>query len=74
MENQHRLIKGYKELTQEDINLMNEIKSKGAILLELFEKLEANDSLDKRWLEEAKINLQTGFMQLTRSVTKPGFF
>jgi hypothetical protein len=32
MENQHRKIKGYRELSQEEIDLMNEIKSKGAEL------------------------------------------
>ena len=29
MENQHRKIKGYRELTQEEIDLMNMIKEKG---------------------------------------------
>ena len=32
MENQHRQIKGYRELTQVEIDLMNEIKTKGAEL------------------------------------------
>lgn len=35
MENQHRLIKGYRELSKNDIELMNKIKQKGAELLEL---------------------------------------
>jgi len=35
MENQHRKIKGYRELTQEEVDLMNRIKEKGAELLEL---------------------------------------
>lgn len=35
MENQHRKIKGYRELSQEEIDLMNRIKAKGAELLEL---------------------------------------
>lgn len=39
MENQHRKIKGYRELSQEEIDLMNEIKSKGAELGELVEKI-----------------------------------
>lgn len=50
MENQHRQIKGYRELTQEEINLMNEIKSKGAELGELVEKLRATSTLDQRWV------------------------
>ena len=35
MDNQHRKIKGYRELSQEEIDLMNRIKAKGAELLEL---------------------------------------
>lgn len=35
MENQHRKISGYRELSQEEVDLMNRIKAKGAELLEL---------------------------------------
>lgn len=35
MENQHRKIAGYSELSQTEIDLMNRIKAKGAELLEL---------------------------------------
>ena len=35
MENQHRKIKGYRELSQSEIDLMNRIKAKGTELLEL---------------------------------------
>lgn len=35
MENQHRKISGYRELSQDDIDLMNRIKAKGAELLSL---------------------------------------
>ena len=35
MENKHRKIKGYRELSQAEIYLMNRIKAKGAELLEL---------------------------------------
>ena len=37
MENQHRKIVGYHELTQEDIDLMNQIKEVGRELLHLQE-------------------------------------
>ena len=39
MDNQHRKIKGYRELTQVEIDLMNEIKTKGVELSELCKKL-----------------------------------
>jgi hypothetical protein len=74
MDNQHRQIKGYRELSQEEIDLMNEIKGKGAELGELIEKLRASDSLDQRWVSIGATDLQTGLMALTRSVAKPGFF
>jgi len=39
MENQHRKIAGYRELSQAEIDLMNRIKAKGAELLELHAEL-----------------------------------
>ena len=74
MENQHRKIKGYRELTQEEINLMNEVKQKGAELGELFEKLELIEDLDKRWLFIGKTDLQKGLMATTRAIARPNFF
>ena len=35
MENQHRKISGYRELSQQEIDMMDRIKAKGAELLEL---------------------------------------
>lgn len=74
MENQHRHIKGYRELTEEDIALMNEIKTKGAELGDLVAKLKATNGLDYRWVEIGATDLQTGLMALTRSVAQPTFF
>lgn len=48
MENQHRKISGYRELSQEEIDLMNEIKAKGIELCELVEKLRNTAGLDQR--------------------------
>jgi hypothetical protein len=74
MENQHRQIKGYRELSAEEITLMNEIKTKGAELGDLIGKLRANESLDQRWVSIGATDLQTGLMALTRSVAQPTFF
>lgn len=41
MDNQHRKISGYRELTQEEIDLMNRVKAKGAELLELQREVSA---------------------------------
>lgn len=40
MDNQHRQIKGYRELSQAEIDLMNEIKTKGAELQALCNKVD----------------------------------
>lgn len=39
MENQHQKIKGYRELNQEEIDLMNRIKTKGEELMQLQHEL-----------------------------------
>lgn len=74
MDNQHREIKGYRELNAEEIALMNEVKSKGAELGELVAKLRAIEGLDQRWVSIGATDLQTGLMALTRGVAKPTFF
>lgn len=74
MDNQHRQIKGYRELSQEEINTMNEIKEAGIALGILTDKLRALSGIDRRWFDIGVTDLQTGLMALTRSVAKPGFF
>ena len=73
MDNQHRKIKGYRELSEEEIHVMNEIKEQGIKLSELIEKLHELGA-DTRWLKIGKTDLQKGVMALTRSVAKPDFF
>jgi len=46
MENQHKHIKGYRELSKEEIDLMNRIKEKGAELLMLQNELANRLSTD----------------------------
>ena len=74
MENQHRKIKGYKELSQEEIDIMNVIKEHGATIGDLVERLRESDDLDQRWISIGATNLQQGFMALTRAVARPDFF
>jgi hypothetical protein len=73
MENQHRKIKGYRELSQAEIDVMNAIKEKGVELGELIETLRGTDA-DQRWVSIGATELQQGLMALTRSVAKPEFF
>jgi hypothetical protein len=74
MDNQHRKIAGYRELDQVEIDLMNEIKAKGAELGALIERLRATPNLDQRWVSIGATDFQTGLMALTRAVAKPTFF
>lgn len=74
MDNQHREIKGYRELNEEEIAAMNEVKQKGVELGELVQKLRESGEYDKRWLSIGATDLQTGLMALTRAIAKPKFF
>lgn len=77
VDNQHRQIKGYRELSTEEIALMNKIKTKGAEMGELVAELKdlrVNSALDQRWVSIGATHLQEGFMALTRAVAKPDFF
>lgn len=74
MDNQHREIKGYRELSEHEIAVMNLVKGHGEALGELVEKLRAMPETDKRWVSIGATDLQTGLMALTRSIAKPTFF
>ncbi len=74
MDNQHRQIKGYRELSQAEIDAMNEIKTKGAEIGELVAKLRAQEGLDQRWVSIGATHMQEGLMALTRGVAQPTFF
>jgi len=74
MDNQHKKIKGYRDLSQQEIDDMNESKELAAQVGTLIEKLETIDSIDKRWLSIAKTDLQKGFMAMVRSIAQPTTF
>lgn len=74
MENQHKKIKGYNSLSQEQIDLMNEVKTKGNELGALIDKLQGKEDIDSRWLNIGKTDCQKGIMSIVRSITKPDSF
>lgn len=76
MDNQHKKIKGYRDLSQEEIDLMNESKELAEQCRQYISKLDSTSSfdIDKRWLNIGKTDLQKGFMALTRSIAKPDGF
>lgn len=84
MDNQHREIKGYRELNAAEVALMNQIKQKGAELGELVAQMRAMPNpgdvvptlptTDKRWVSIGATHMQEGLMALTRAVAQPTFF
>ena len=74
MENQHQHIKGYRDLSQAEIDAMNAIKAKGEELGALVESLRGNPALDQRWVSIGATDLQTGIMALVRAVAQPTTF
>ena len=74
MENQHRKISGYSELTEHEIALMNQIKKQGEALGDLVEQLRTTTGLDQRWVSIGATDLQKGLMALTRGVAQPTTF
>jgi hypothetical protein len=71
MENQHKKITGYRDLTQSEIDGMNSIKALEAGTGELFKQIGQIEGVDPRLLALAKTNLQQGFMWFVRSIAKP---
>lgn len=67
-------ITGYRNLSPEEVALMNGIKASGNDLGAMIESLEKIPTIDKRWLAIAKTDLQKGFMSLTRAVAQPTSF
>jgi len=87
MDNQHRSIKGYRDLTQHEIDLMNKIKAFGPQLESLINEIhdhlnsQVGDMFDSdidfepfKWMDMGKRDLQTGLMFLTRAVAQPNSF
>lgn len=76
MDNQHQKIKGYRDLSQAEIDLMNDAKAKAEEVGKLIDVLNNMQSIsvDKRWLAIAKTDLQKGFMSLVRSIAQPTTF
>lgn len=74
MDNQHKKIKGYRDLSQEEIDLMNEAKELAEEVGLLVEKMKALPSNDQRWIATGATDLQKGFMCIIRGVAQPTSF
>ena len=74
MKDQHEKITGYRDLSQEEIDLMNEGKALAEQCGAFIAKLEAYEEADKRNVALGKTNLQQGFMWAIRAVARPTTF
>lgn len=74
IENQHKKIVGYRDLSAKEIALMNKIKESGKTLEALVAELRSMQGLDQRWVSIGATDLQTGLMALTRGVAQPTSF
>jgi hypothetical protein len=67
-------IAGYRELTEEEIEGINNIKRVANLVGELVQECREWEGLDQRWVSVGATDLQKGFMALTRSIAKPDSF
>ena len=87
MKNQHTKIKGYRDLAQEEIDLINEAKDLEARCLAFHRKVDkhldeqcdisdaeycrVNEASAHRWHAIARTDIEIGFMALVRSIAQP---
>lgn len=75
MENQHKLIKGYRDLSEEEIAAMNKGKALAEEVGKWIDELQAQGiKLDQRAVSLGKTNLQQGFMWAIRGIAQPETF
>ena len=74
MDNQHKLIKGYRDLSQSEIDLMNKAKALAEQVGDLVAEIKSIDSTDARWVSIGVTDLQRGFMSLIRGIAQPTTF
>lgn len=67
-------IKGYRDLSQAEIDLMNNLKDLAVEVGKWVDVILDDPSTDKRWANIAKTDLQKGFMSLIRAVARPETF
>lgn len=67
-------ITGYRPLSVDEIEAINEIKTIGIELGEVIKKFKATPGLDQRWVSIGATDLQTGLMALTRAIAQPTIF
>lgn len=67
-------VTGYRQLSEAEVQLMNEGKALAVQCGEYIAKLRATEGLDQRWVSIGATDLQTGFMAAIRGIAQPTTF
>lgn len=71
MDNQHRKISGYRELSEAEVKVINFLKSAERETLAIVDLVSDRDGADPRWTAIARTDIERGFMALIRAIAKP---
>lgn len=75
MDNQHKQIGGYRDLTQGEIDAINLVKEAetnlGQLWRQVFDMAADERGVDTRWSSIAKDHFEEGFSALVRSIAQP---
>lgn len=71
VDNQHQKISGYRDLSQPEIDLMNDVKAMESDVAQLWREIAGQDEIGGRWLAIARTHFQEGFSALVRSIAQP---
>lgn len=64
-------VEGYSAQSELAVQLVNNNKQTEECILRLIDSLLADKAADLRWLEEARVHLEIGFMALNRAIFQP---
>lgn len=71
VDNQHKKITGYRDLSQSEIDGMNSIKALEKDVGALWQQVKDIEGVDQRMLAIARTEMQTAFMWFVRAIAKP---
>lgn len=78
VDNQHKMIQGYRDLSQTEIDSINDIKQAELAIGELWRNIKESEhpdirdsAPDARWMSIAKTHFEEGFSAFVRAVAKP---
>lgn len=71
MDNQHKKITGYRDLTQSEIDGMNSVKALEADIAELWKQLRCVPNVNQRDLALARTLFEDACIRVVRAVARP---